>query len=95
MQEEITKEDYIGNCNNSFNRIGKCIANLPYSNVTEFEQAKKHAIEVDELEFNHNFTIPFGIKQIIADHEVTYLYDERNDLYMICDIDDNVHYFFR
>ena len=95
-QKEMIKEEYLGNCVNSFDRDGECtVVDLPYTDATEFAQAEDRAIEVSEMEFNHNFNIPIGIKQKLDAHEVKYLYDERNDVYMVYDLDDDVHYFFR
>lgn len=94
--KELLKEQYLGSCVNSFDKDGECLIDeLPYTDATEFAQAEEQAVEIDEREFKHNFTVPIGIQQRLSAHEVKYLYDQRHDVYMIYDLDDDVHYFFR
>ena len=61
---------------------------LPYADTTEFAQAEENASEISAEEFQ----AVVGDTLVVS--EPYYLYDEANDVYMIHDAAEDVHYFY-
>jgi len=83
-------ENYIlvGNCKD-FDEGGYCmIDELPYSDATEFAQAEENASEISAEDFKA------AVGEILTVSEPFYLYDEENDVYMLYDVAEDVHYFY-
>lgn len=86
------KEKYIvGTCVNSFDEDADCInSDLPYRDVSEFAVADENAARITKEEFLKNVNVPEKLINIDA----IYLHDIDNDVYMLYDVDLDIHYFF-
>lgn len=86
---------YVGNCVNSFDEQGECVlSQLPYSHSSEFAMADEEAKLIPQNVFNSVINVPGPIKQTINGHAVSYMVDEKNDVYMLYDRTADIHYFF-
>jgi hypothetical protein len=84
------KESYslVGNCKD-FDEDGYCmISELPYSDATEFAQAEENASEMSAQDFQA------AVGDVLTVPEPYYMYDEENDVYMLYDAAEDVHYFY-
>ena len=87
---EYLNEGYslVGDCK-SFDEGGRCmIDSLPYADTTEFAQAEENASQISAEEFQA------AVGDTLVISEPYYLYDETNDVYMVHDVDEDVHYFY-
>ena len=83
----------MGSCVNSFDEDGDCVVNdLPWSTVSDLGYADENAVDVGEHAFSTKVEIPSGIMGATAGHDIHYL--EHEDVYMLYDSDDDIHYFF-
>lgn len=90
--EKLAK--YQGNCINSFDEDGYCIIPNLYSDTSDFAYNEENADVIDKREFEKHVIIPSDLnKQIGADR--TYLYDAKNNIYMLYDENSDIHYFFK
>jgi hypothetical protein len=92
---EIYKKEYVGNCVNSFDEDGECLIGI-YDDVSDFANSEENSKEISNKDFiNLVGEIPKYLKNKIKNHELSYLYDEDNDIAMIYDITKDIHYFFK
>lgn len=88
--------EFVGTCANSFDQVGNCVIDqLNYRDVSDFAQALENTtIKIPENEFYYNVNVWSDIEKKLSKN-LDFLYDERNDVFMIYDNDSEIHYFFR
>jgi hypothetical protein len=93
---EISKiAEFLGTCVNSFDEDGECTVPQLYRDVSDFAYHEENAQKISSKEFyNKVGKIPTVIDSQIGKNR-EYLYDEDNKIYMIYDVDSDVHYFFK
>jgi hypothetical protein len=92
---EIENKTYLGNCVNSFDEDGECIVPNLYNDVSDFAYSEENSIEISKNDFIKNVG---NVQDNISNHlskDVIYLHDQINDVFMIYDIDNDIHYFFK
>ena len=97
ISESITESaEYLGNCINSFdNDTGECIVPGLYNDTSDFAVAEENAKKITEKQFIKAIgPIPEYLKPDISLDRI-FLYDVANNIYMIYDQDDDIHYFFK
>ena len=78
----------VGDCKN-FDEGGYCMIDaLPYTDTTEFAQAEENACEISAEDFQA------AVGDILTVSEPYYFYDETNDVYMLYDAAEDIHYFY-
>ena len=88
LSNENESYSLVGNCKN-FDEGGYCmIDSLPYTDATEFAQAEENASEISAEDFQA------AVGDIEEVDEPFYLHDEANDVYMIFDAAEDIHYFY-
>jgi hypothetical protein len=89
------RKHYVGNCVNGFDMDGYCnIKQLPYNDTTDFAQAEENATKISSDEFFANVSYPEKLISNIKSNEIIYLHDSKHDVYMLYDLDNDIHYFF-
>ena len=88
------KKHFVGTCVNSFDEDGDCVlSELPWSQVSDFAFAGESAMRIAEAEFMAQAIVPKYVHEAISLHEIEYLRTE-DEVLMLYDISDDVHYFF-
>lgn len=87
--------NFLGTCVNSFDEDGDCtIPQLGYRDTSHFAYHEENADEISHEEFGKNAgIIPPDLNKEISVNRY-FLHDPDNDVYMIYDQDDDIHYFF-
>lgn len=86
---------FLGTCVNSFDEDGECIIPNLYQDVSDFAVHEENAIRISFNEFDKNIgKIPNDLDKLISPNR-NYLYDEDNKIFMIYDIENDTHYFFK
>lgn len=89
--ENKNKKHLVGTCVNAFDLNGNCtIPELPYKDTTEFAQAEENAKQITKEDFINAVNIPQNLKHIDA----IYLHDQNNNVYMLYDDNNDIHYLF-
>jgi hypothetical protein len=84
---------YIGSCVNSFDEDGDCIIDeLPFSTVSDLAVAEENAKVINKNAFDETVTVPESIEHLTVGHEISYLVHD--EVYMLYDLDSDIHYFF-
>ena len=84
---------YVGSCVDSFDEDGDCIIDdLPWSTVSDLGHADENAQDIGSVTFLQNVSLPNEIAADTSGHEIQYL--EYDGVYMLYDVDADVHYFF-
>ena len=89
------KSTFVGTCVNSFdNDYGTCIIDqLPWRDISEFEYSLENADAISQEYFSMNANVSKEIKQILRGHIKTY-YLTKDNVWIIYDEDEDIHYFF-
>jgi hypothetical protein len=86
------KLSYIGSCVDSFDEDGNSINNsFPYATVSEFACGEEDAKEITAEQFQDKAVFP---KWVDTSHEIYYLLDEWNGIFILYDSNKDIHYFF-
>jgi hypothetical protein len=88
------KTYYKGNCVNSFDEDGYCTVPDLYSDTSDFAYNEENAKVVTKEEFEKTVTVPKDLDKEIGTNR-TYLHDANNNIYMLYDEDEDIHYFFK
>jgi hypothetical protein len=66
-----------------------------YNDVSDFAYSEENSTEISKNEFTKNVgNVPDNITNYLS-KDVIYLHDQINDVFMIYDIDNDIHYFFK
>jgi hypothetical protein len=85
---ESKKYNFVGTCVNSFDDDSCTFYN--YRDVSDFATGESNAKNVSKEVFMSNVNWPDDIE---LSKRVEYLYDKSHDVYMVYDLDSDVHYF--
>jgi hypothetical protein len=84
---------YVGNCVYGFDEDGESLLPI-FRDVSEFACHNEDAEKIDEVEFYKHIQKNLIVDGILNGNEVEYLKYREIDVYVIYDIDDDIHYFF-
>lgn len=91
--ESINKKNFVGTCVNSFDEDGECIIpELPFNDVNDLAYADENAENISKEEFYRSVNVPESVIKKTSGNEIFYLIFE--DVYMLYDGDEDIHYFF-
>ena len=94
LMEANSKYYFVGTCVNSFDEDdGTCVFDN-YQDVSDFAQSEEEAERIDAHAFYDAVAVPDQIARSLTNHELQYLRDIHRDVYMIYDVDSDIHYFF-
>lgn len=93
-EHRFKSANFLGTCVNSFDEEGNCIVPGLYNDVTDFAYHEENALEISPQDFyNAAGAIPQALDQKINANR-KYLHDTNNNIFMVYDIVNDVHYFF-
>lgn len=95
IKEILLEYHFLGTCVNSFDEDGNCVVPGLYNDVSDFAVHEENAQQITKSQFlKHIGRIDHGIDKEIS-HNRIYLHDSDNGVFMIYDVETDIHYFFR
>ena len=93
MKQRLSLGHYESDCVHAFDADGDCLANLPWIDASAFARAEEEAEHVLWNDFLAVIDVPEAVLDAIKGHETIGMRTEE-DVYVIHDLDADVHHFF-